>query len=328
MKITVYKLLALVMMVMCGFLLYAQEASSDKYDAFLAVDDDLVNLTQLREAGLTITARYGGILTVQVPNNYKPYDLKSCSGVLYASAAIPLVTYCDSARYYSRVDAVQEGIGFDMPYTGRGVIVGIIDCGFDFNHINFWDNEGNTRVKAVYMPFNNTGKTTIINRIQLPGTCFERQETIQPLTTDDNKTTHGTQIAGIAAGSYRDNGWHGMAPEADIVICGMPEGELNDVRIAHCLSYINDYANRMGKPYVVNISLGCNVGAHDGTSFLSRVFQQFAGPGHVFVVAAGNDGDKTVCIHESIPTKQDTVSVLLSGYNGHGVKTANRLILD
>ena len=295
--------------------LEAQNVNDSYYDAFLSVTDE-VDLTELRNAGLTITARYDGFITAQVPNSFKPYDLKSFTGVSYASPAISIVTYSDSARYYSHVDPVQNGVGLEMPYTGKDVIVGVIDCGFDFNHINFCDSDGNTRVKAVYLPFDNSGRTVMIDRIQLPGSSFERLETIQPLTTDDPKTTHGTQTAGIAAGGYKGNGWHGVAPEADIVVCGMPEGKLNDVRLAHCISFINDYAHRVGKPYVVNISLGTNVGPHDGTSFLSQVFKQYSGPGHVFVVAAGNDGDENVCIHENIPTKQDTVTVLLSGYNG------------
>ena len=308
---------ALLSVAMCiaSFSLEAQNNDGSYYDAFLSTTDE-VSLNQLRNAGLIITARYDGFLTAQVPDTYKPHDLKTFTGVTYAAPAISMVTYSDSARYYSRVDPVQNGVGFDMPYTGRGIIVGVIDCGFDFNHINFCDSEGNTRVKAVYLPFDNTGRTIMIDRIQLPGSSFERLETIKPLTTDDPQTTHGTQTAGIAAGSYKGNGWHGVAPEADIVVCGMPEGKLNDVRLAHCISFIDDYARRVGKPYVVNISLGCNVGAHDGSSYLSQVFEQFSGPGRIFVVAAGNDGDETVCIHESIPTKQDTVSVLLSGYNG------------
>ena len=111
----------------------------------------------------------------------------------------------------------------------------------------------------------------MINRIVLPGSSFETPEKIKALTTDDPLTTHGTQTAGIAAGGYRDNNWYGVAPGADIVLCGMPETELNDVRVAHCISYIDDYAHRVNKPYVINISLGCNAGPHDGTSFLTRV---------------------------------------------------------
>ena len=296
-----------------GMSIEAQNTGNEYYDAFISVNDD-VSLTQLRNAGLVITARYDGIITAEVPTTYQPYDLKAFDGILHVSKSIPIYTYCDSARYFSRVDAVHEGQRLDMPYDGTGIIVGVIDCGFDFNHVNFWDKDGNTRVKAVYLPFDDSGRTVMVNRIVLPGSCFETPDKIKALTTDDANTTHGTQTAGIAAGSYDWYGWYGMAPGADIVACGMPEGKLNDVRLAHCISYIDDYAKRVGKPYVINISLGCNVGAHDGTSFLSSVIKQFSGPGHLFVVSAGNDGDAPVCIHKSIANKNDTVTVLLNKY--------------
>lgn len=292
----------------------AQDAG-DYYDVFIAVNDN-VNLTQLRDAGMVITARYDGIITARVPSDMRPSAIKNYDGVEYATPAIQLVTYSDSARYYSRVAPVHEGNGFDMPYTGEGVIVGVIDCGFDFTHINLCDASGEPRVKAVYLPFDDSGKQNMINRIPLPGSSFETPDKIKALTTDDPRTTHGTQTAGIAAGSYMDNNWYGVAPGADIVLCGMPEADLTDVRVAHCISYIDDYAKRVNKPYVVNISLGSNTGPHDGSSFLTRVFKQFSGPGHVFVVSAGNDGDSRVCVHRSIASKQDTVVTLLSGYTG------------
>ena len=256
-------------MCLTGFNLEAQNVNDSYYDAFLSVTDE-VDLTELRNAGLTITARYDGFITAQVPNSFKPYDLKSFTGVSYASPAISIVTYSDSARYYSHVDPVQNGVGLEMPYTGKDVIVGVIDCGFDFNHINFCDSDGNTRVKAVYLPFDNSGRTVMIDRIQLPGSSFERLETIQPLTTDDPKTTHGTQTAGIAAGGYKGNGWHGVAPEADIVVCGMPEGKLNDVRLAHCISFINDYAYGSFLIYSSSLTSGSTYTlSRNGSSVLS-----------------------------------------------------------
>lgn len=293
----------------------AQSSNDGYYDVFIAVNDN-VNLTQLRDAGLIITARYDGVITAQVNSDMRLSTIRSFDGVEYATPAIKMVTYSDSARYYSRVEDVIEGRGLDMPYTGEGVIVGVIDCGFDFNHINFRDADGNPRVKAVYLPLDETGKKIMINRIQLPGSCFETPDKIKALTTDDPLTTHGTQTAGIAAGSYRENGWYGVAPGADIVACAMPETELTDVRIAHCLAYINDYAKRVNKPYVVNISLGNNAGTHDGTSFLTRIFKQMTGPGKVVVVSAGNDGDNSVVIHRTIENNQDTVYALMNGYNG------------
>lgn len=320
MKHVICRIVVLLSLLMLpGVALMAQD-SGDYYDVFIAVNEN-VNLTQLREAGMVITARYDDFITARVQTDMRPSDIKQFDGVLYATPAIKLVTYSDSARYYSRVLPVHEGDGFDMPYTGEGVIVGVIDCGFDFNHINLWDANGEPRVKAVYLPMDNTGKQVMINRIPLPGSSFETPERIKDLTTDDPLTTHGTQTAGIAAGSYKENGWYGMAPGADLVLCGMPESELTDVRVAHCISFIDDYAKRVNKPYVVNISLGSNAGTHDGTSFLTRIFRQFSGPGHVFVVSAGNDGDSRVCVHRSITSRQDTVVTLLSGYSSGALRT-------
>ena len=306
----------------CGFMCHlsalAQTSSNALPEAFITVDDDVVSLTQLREAGLVITARYDGFLVAQFGEGVQVSTIRTLPGVEHISWAMPVETCSDSARYYSRVDDVQLGNNLEMPYTGKDVIVGIIDCGFDFNHINLCDEQGNTRVKAVYMPLDNSdeGNSPIINRIMLPGKCYETPDLIKNLTTDDTVSSHGTQVAGIAAGSYRENGWYGMAPEADIVVCGIPESELTDARVAYGITYINDYARRKNKPCVVNISLGTNVGMHDGSSFLTRIMEQMSGPGMVFVVSAGNDGNNAVCMHRVIESKQDTVYALLSGYFG------------
>ena len=293
----------------------AQNVGNSFYEAFIQVNDNFKDYL-FEAAGAQLTAKYEGFYTARIRSDVQPSTLKNIDGVEHVSPAITLLTCTDSARYYSRVANVHEGIGLGMPYTGKGVIVGVIDCGFDFNHINLCDSNGNTRVRAVYMPMDTTGVQPVIRYRRLPGSCYETPEEIAALTTDEAETTHGTQTAGIAAGAYRPNGWYGVAPDAEIVACGMPEGDITDVRVANCISYINDYATRKGKPCVINISLGSNVGAHDGTSFLNRVCEQMSGPGRVFVVSAGNDGDNNVCVHSSIASKQDTVTTLLSGYGG------------
>ena len=298
-----------------GLMTSAQSLDNSFYEAFIKVNDALVD-HQLENAGVLITAKYNGFYTARVNAGIDPMSLKTVSGVEHVSPAVTLLTCCDSARYYSRVAKVHEGTNLDKPYTGKGVIVGVIDCGFDFNHINLCDDNGLTRVKAVYMPLDTTGNQPVIGHCQLPGSCYETPEEIAALTTDDPLTTHGTQTAGIAAGAYRENGWYGVAPDAEIVACAMPETELTDVRVANCISYIIDYANRVGKPCVINISLGSNVGPHDGSSYLVRVCEQFSGPGRVFVISAGNDGHSNVCMHTSIQNEQDTVTTLISGYGG------------
>lgn len=295
--------------------LSAQSTQYGYYDAFIKVNSDVMDY-KLEAAGVDVVVKYNGFYAVRIRNTVTPQSVTSVDGVTHVSRAINLVTCSDSARYYSRVDGVVDGSFFDVPYTGKDVIIGVIDCGFDFNHINFMDANGNNRVKAVYLPYDTTGARPLINNRRIPGSVYETPSQIASLTTDDPSTPHGTQTAGIAAGGYRGNGWHGMAPEADIVLCGIPEDKLNDVRVAMSASYIIDYARRMNKPCVINLSIGSNVGAHNGSSFLNQVFDQLTGPGRLFVVSAGNDGDNPVCIHRSTTTSRDTVSTLLRGYGG------------
>ncbi|MBQ9556770.1 MAG: S8 family serine peptidase [Muribaculaceae bacterium] len=306
-------LLTLILALQCSQLMMAKD-----YYAFLELEDELNDYQQyqLGRLGILITARYNGFITVRIHESVNPSDILAITGITHLTKAAPLYTCSDSARYYSKVDPVVNGVGFLQPYTGSGVIMGVIDCGFDFNHINLCNSNGTPRVKAVYMPFDTTGESVAIRAIRLPGSCYEEVRQIVAQTTDDPMVTHGTQVAGIAAGSYKGNDWYGVATDADLVLCGMPEDELNDVLVANCISYINDYANRQNQPYVINLSLGTNVGPHDGSSYLNRVIQQYAGPGHVFVVSAGNDGDDPVCVHSSIQSRQDTVVTLLSGYQG------------
>ncbi|MBO4804293.1 MAG: S8 family serine peptidase [Muribaculaceae bacterium] len=293
----------------------AQDVGDNYYEAFIEIDGQLTDAQQyqLRQRNVLITARYDDFITARVNPEVTAATITSIAGITRVTRALPLETSSDSARYFSRVNPILEGQGLDMPYTGKDVIIGVIDCGIDFNHINFCDTSGNTRVKAVYMPLDTTGTPPVIRAIRMTGSCYETPAQIAALTTDDASCPHGTQVAGIAAGSYRGNQWHGVAPEADLVLCGIPEKQLNDVRVANCISYICDYATRKHKPCVINISLSSNVGSHDGTSYLPRVMQQLAGPGRVFVVSAGNDGDEKVCAHATISGKQDTVITLLAG---------------
>ena len=307
----------LLMGVVCPHSLWAQTSDS-YYEAFIEVNGSLseYSLYQLRQAGVLITGRYDGFMTVRINDGVDPFSLLDIEGVEYVTKALTLLTSSDTARYMSNVAPAHLGEGLDGTYTGRGVIVGLIDCGFDFNHINFINQNGASRVKAVYLPLDSIGDPPIVNLVRLPGSAYETPSEISRLTTDDNASTHGTLTAGLAVGGYRDNGWYGMAPDADIVLCGMPEGELNDVRVANCISYIFDYARRQMKPCVISMSLCSNVGSHDGTSYLNRLCEQLTGPGRVIVTSAGNDGAYNVTAHRSIDNSRDTVFTLLNGFRG------------
>lgn len=292
--------------------------ASNYYDAFIEVNDRFQDyqIYLLGQAGATITGRYDGFLTIRVNGDVDPFSLQDIDGIVHVTKALMLLTSLDSLRYYSNVAPIHLGEGLDMSYQGTGVIVGLIDCGFDFNHISFTDAEGRSRVKAVYLPLDSGSSAPVVNMVRLPGVCYESPDEISRLTTDDSASTHGTMTSGIAVGGYRGNDWYGIAPDAEIVLCGMPESEITDVRVAHCISYIFDYARRKNKPCVISMSLCSNVGPHDGTSYLNRACQQLTGPGRIVVTSAGNDGAYAVTSHRAISGSTDTVNTLLAGYRG------------
>ncbi len=279
------------------------------HQAFIELKD-MNRLSELQRKGVVIDAVFDGFVSARIPVDCLQSVMAS-DAVSYVSLAQPLHWCNDSSLYYSNVAPAQVNHGHIGSFTGKGVIVGIVDTGIDFNHINLCGSAGRTRVCAVYMPADSTGRHPVVDGIELPGSCYEDSHEIESLTTDEPASSHGTHTTGTAAGSYRGNGWHGVAPEADIVACGIPSDLLNDVNIANAVKYIFDYACRVGKPCVINLSLGSNSGPNDGTSFLCRVFSSLSGPGRMCVLSAGNDGDVPICFRSSIKQKTDTVTTFL-----------------
>lgn len=283
--------------------------SADSYKAFITVQSAHV-IDALCNMGVKVLGVFDGFVMAEIPVN-RVQRVASIGGVRQVSLAQPLRLCNDSARYLSNVFPVHQSGDLPVALLGEGVIVGVIDTGIDFNHINFLDDNGRSRICAVYMPEDSSGISPVVCGRTLPGSCYETREQISALTADCFTSSHGTHTTGTAAGGYHDNGWHGVATKCDIVACGMPEEALTDVNVACAVSYIFDYAARAGKPCVINMSIGSNDGPNDGTSFLCRVFEALTGPGRICVLSAGNDGNAPVCFHASLSVPEDTVTTLL-----------------
>lgn len=290
---------------------HAPQSSGEMFQAFIRVDGE-EDLSALRTAGVKVNARFDNFVTVQIPASAMT-EVMSMTCVREISFARPLSLHNDSARSLSCIDRVHDGQGMVAPLTGRGVIVGIIDTGIDFNHVNLCGIDGKTRVKAVYMPCDTTGPRPVVGGDTLPGSCYESPDMIAMLTTDFNGTSHGTHTLGTAAGSYRANGWYGVATEADLVACGMPGDSLSDANVANALKYIFDYADRVNKPCVVNMSIGTNEGPNNGTSFMCRTFEALSGPGRICVLSAGNDGNVPVRFNHRLAGDGDVVTTIMRG---------------
>lgn len=292
-----------------------ESSNNAMLQAFVTVDNMSV-VEQLISQGVTVNSHFGNTITVSLPLSLVG-NLATFNGVKRIELARQLTLCNDKARELSRFPTMtylHDGYR-DFTYSGKGVVVGVIDVGVDFNHINFLDNNGVNRIKRVYMPADSTGTAPIIEGLSLPGSEYTTPEEIDALTTDDPTQYHGTHTTGTAAGSYVANGYHGVATGADIVVCAMPENQLTDFNIANSIKYIFDYAANVGRPAVINMSLGDQVGAHDGSSQLCRLFQDVSGPGRVCVVSAGNDGNMPMSIRKKLGENDSLATFLGNWYS-------------
>ena len=230
-------------------------------------------------------------------------------GVTYISAGRDVKLLNDYGRKDAGVDAVHKGLDADNlmqhPYTGNGVVLGLIDSGVEYAHPAFFSPDGELRIKAVWEQNNNRGKAPEGYDY---GAEFTTPEEILGSYYDTAGEFHGSHTMGIAAGSDMTSKYYGVATEADIVFVSMGP---DDTNITDGISYIFDYADRVGKPCVINMSLGSHIGPHDGTSATDRIIDSMSGPGRIIVGACGNEGEYKIHCSKTLSEGDTELKTLL-----------------
>ncbi|MBP3763154.1 MAG: S8 family serine peptidase [Bacteroidales bacterium] len=273
----------------------------------------------LKAYGVEVKRTLGGMHTVLVPIDR--FVALATSGVCSTiDIGVTVRPTMDLARTATGVNALYAGTGYSQRYDGSGVVVGIIDAGFEYAHTAFYDSTGTTlRVKRVWNQRTSSGTAPSGYNY---GAEYTTASAIIAAQTDATDETHGTHVAGIAAGCGGSNAtakvYRGVAPAADIVLVATT---MTDAGVFDGIQYIMDYAQSVNKPCVINMSLGSHAGPHDGTSEFDRYCDTLlAGTqGVVLVGAAGNEGDSRLHLQKTF-TATDTLlySILDFGGSNYG----------
>lgn len=178
-------------------------------------------------------------------------------------------------------------------YSGKGVIVGIIDTGIDYTNSEFRRSDGRTRIISVWdQRENGTPPAGFLSGAEyteeMLNKALSSSSPFSVVKRTDN-SGHGTAVAGIAAGSRR-----GAAYESDIIAVCVGSAESEDtksVQLMKGIRYVIDKARMLKRPAAINISFGMNEGSHRGDSlfesYLSAVSSEWKTS---VIIPTGNEG--------------------------------------
>ncbi len=221
-----------------------------------------------------------------------------------ASRAVPDL---NKARYGTRVDSVHAGLNLPQPFHGEGVLVGVLDWGFDYTHPMFYDTALTaSRIRAVWDQYRQAGPAPGDYGY---GTAAETPWEIQLMESDTSNvysySTHGTHVAGIAGGSGAGIGLTGMAPAAEFLFATLM---VDEAAALDAFEWMAGVAEADGKRLVINNSWGLpQWGVPDGTGLSNMFIDALSAEGVVFVSSNGNNGDSDFHLDHTFTGPGDTI---------------------
>ena len=266
----------------------ASIANEGTIDAFIVGP---VSRHELEAAGAQVRTEVpGGIFTASIP-----------AGAVEAVAAIAGVRRIEgSAPIELQTDLSVPSTGGNLlrgpgpafaGFNGQGVLIGAVDTGIDFDHQDFKDAGGLTRLVSLWDQANPAGPGpapfgygTEWSSAQIDGGACTQ--------VDVDLDGHGTMVMGLAGGDGSGTGgaippftYVGMAPQARLC---MVKAAGSNSAVLDAVEYVFDRATALGLPAVCNLSLGSQSGPRDGTSAFEAGLSALSGPGRIIVVSSGN----------------------------------------
>ena len=213
---------------------------------------------------------------------------------IYFTPSAPKVLN-DSMRLEQNIDSVLQGnYPLQESYTGKDVIIGYVDTGIDFLHEDFLNTDGTTRVLRYW------DQSLPVDASRTPskygyGQVWTQSDINNGICTSTDNHAHGSTVTGTGSGNgLALQKFKGVAPESDIIIIETDFTLANwTLTVADAIDYVFAVADSLGKPAVVNTSVGDNLGSHDGSDPASQIIDSLllAKPGRIVVGAAGNSGN-------------------------------------
>lgn len=308
-----------------------REKSSDLSTGFDASEDVWEVIVKYNGSLNSLAEKYPQIQITELLNNYG--ILRIPESLIDAVVSEEMITYMEKPKrlFFEMTQGKQAScitsLQARLPeLTGRGTLIGFIDSGIDYAHPDFRNNDGSSRISALWdqtIPANSVSRVPInaeapseentTSTLSSPngyslGTLFPKEVIAQALEATDSQTRysicpsqdlsgHGTHVAGIAAGNGRaSNGiYRGIAYESELIVVKLGRSGPNSFPSTSLLMMGIDFcireSLRKNIPLALNLSFGNTYGSHSGSSLLETYLDSVSELGRVtIVVGSGNEG--------------------------------------
>jgi subtilisin family serine protease len=295
------------------------EDGTPEYQAIVYTE----NPASLERSGVRVGSTFDGFATVRAT----PEGLRALSDlrtVRQVHSPKRVRRHNDEAAAQAGVRTLNNGIG-GTKYTGEDVMTCVIDTGIDWDHPDFTDEQGRSRIRYIWDQIEDTrgvGSPEYGDFDPQYGDEYGPSDIQSGNVQEADTDGHGTHVTGTVASSgnayEQTNGvekFKGMAPEADIIAvkAGGGTAGFSNVGIIDGINYCNRVAEQEGKPVVVNMSLGTLFRPGDGTSPLAAATTALTDggteSGMVVVASAGNSGSSAIHTGPSTAPANDSTDI-------------------
>lgn len=193
-----------------------------------------------------------------------------------------------------------------LELSGENILIGFIDTGIRFGLDAFVQEDGSSKIYAIWDQTVQTGTPpqglvygTEYTKEQIDDALKRRRNGQEPGIEHTDSNGHGTAVASVTLLA---------APKAQIVMvkCRQAKPRLREFygisASAECfaesdimagVSYLSQTAQQSGRPMVLCFTMGTNMGDHTGNSLLSRYLDVFGnGKSRCVVIGGGNEGNR------------------------------------
>ena len=305
----------------------APAARQQEVCAFVRISTDVDGVTTpeevLQNMGCRTLAQVGNIAIASIPLRALP-ALSKHPRVERIEARQGNSIHMDTTTVV--LGAARAHLGDKLPqaFTGKGVLMGVEDIGFDITHPNFYNSSATQyRVKRMwdFLSLDTVGSTCFV------GADYTTEEALKAYahSRDGIIQSHGTHTLGAAAGSGYDSPYRGMAPGCDICVVSNAVSEdlefIDSTDVykftyatdALGFKYIFDYADEMGMPCVISFSEGSAMDFRGDDVLYYEMLDSLTGPGHILVASAGNAGQQVTHVRKPETMERAQVAILSGG---------------